>query len=70
VRPAFSGEDSIVTVTERYLGEDPNGGILLHRVTAASRAMSGLMTHLLEARLRSPRLDGDASEERIEIVLV
>ena len=56
---------------ERSLAEDPDGGFLLQRVAAARRAMSGLMTYLMEERLRTLQLvdDGsDAIEEMIEIV--
>ena len=56
---------------ERSLAEDPNGPILLQRVGAARRAMSGLMTYLMEERLRTLQLDNDGSdsiEEMIEIV--
>ena len=55
---------------ERSLAEDPQGPILLQRVGAARRAMSGLMTYLMEERLRTlqPDYDGsDAIEEMIEI---
>jgi DNA-binding FrmR family transcriptional regulator len=56
---------------ERSLAEDPDGPILLQRVGAARRAMSGLMTYLMEERLRTLQLDYDGSdgiEEMIEIV--
>jgi DNA-binding FrmR family transcriptional regulator len=56
---------------ERSLAEDPDGPILLQRVAAARRAMSGLMTYLMEERLRTLQLDydcKDAIEEMIEIV--
>ena len=56
---------------ERSLAEDLDGPILLQRVAAARRAMSGLMTYLVEERLRTLLLDydcNDAIEEMIEIV--
>ena len=56
---------------ERSLAEDPDGPILLQRVAAARRALSGLMTYLMEERLRTLQLDydgSDAIEELIEIV--
>ena len=37
-----------ITAIERSLVEDPDGAILLQRVAAARRAMSGLMTYLIE----------------------
>ena len=60
-----------VAAIERSLAEDPDGGILLQRVAAARRAMSGLTTYLLEERLRTLQLDcdgGDAIEEMIDFV--
>jgi DNA-binding FrmR family transcriptional regulator len=60
-----------VAAIERSLVEDPDGGILLQRVAAARGALSGLMTYLIEERLRSLQLDcdgDDAIEEMIEIV--
>jgi DNA-binding FrmR family transcriptional regulator len=60
-----------VVAIERSLAEDPDGSILLQRVAAARRGMSGLMTYLMEERLRSLQLDcdgGDAIEEMIEVV--
>ena len=60
-----------VAAIERSLAEDPDGSILLQRVAATRGAVSGLMTYLLEERLRSLELDGDggdAIEEMIEIV--
>ena len=60
-----------VAAIERSLAGDPDGGMLLQRVAAARTAMSGLMTYLMEERLRSlqPDCDGsDAMEEIIEIV--
>jgi DNA-binding FrmR family transcriptional regulator len=60
-----------VAAIERSLAEDPDGGILLQRVAAARRAMTGLMTYLVEERLRTLQLDGDggdAIEEMIEVV--
>ena len=60
-----------VAAIERSLAEDPDTGILLQRVAAARRAMSGLMTYLVEERLRTLQLDGDggdAIEEMIEVV--
>jgi DNA-binding FrmR family transcriptional regulator len=56
---------------ERSLAEVPNGSMLLQRVAAARRAISGLMTYLMEERLRTLQLDydvSDAIEEMIEIV--
>jgi DNA-binding FrmR family transcriptional regulator len=56
---------------ERSLAEDPDGLILLQRVGAARRAIGGLMTYLMEERLRTLQLDYDSSdsvEEMIEIV--
>jgi hypothetical protein len=50
---------------------DPDGPILLQRVAAVRRAMSGLLTYLMEERLRTLQLDyvcNDAIEEMIEIV--
>ena len=60
-----------VAAIERSLAEDPDSGILLQRVAAARRAMTGLMTYLMEERLRTlqPNGDGgDAIEEMIEVV--
>ena len=60
-----------VAAIERSLAEDPDGGMLLQRVAAARTAMSGLMTYLMEERLRSLQLDcdgNDAIEEMIELV--
>jgi DNA-binding FrmR family transcriptional regulator len=60
-----------VAAIERSLAEDPDGGILLQRVAAARRAMTGLMTYLVEERLRTLQLDadgGDVIEEVIEFV--
>jgi DNA-binding FrmR family transcriptional regulator len=60
-----------VAAIERSLAEDPDGGILLQRVAAARRAMTGLMIYLVEERLRTLQLDcdgGDAIEEVIEVV--
>jgi DNA-binding FrmR family transcriptional regulator len=60
-----------VAAIERSLAEDPDDGILLQRVAAARRGMSGLMTYLMEERLRSLQLDcdgSDAIEELIEVV--
>ena len=56
---------------ERSLAEDPDGPIFLQRVAAARSAMSGLMTYIMEERLRTLQLDyacNDAIEEMIEIV--
>ena len=56
---------------ERSLAEDLDGPILLQRVAAARRAMIGLMTYLMEERLRTLQLDydcNDAIKEMIEIV--
>jgi DNA-binding FrmR family transcriptional regulator len=60
-----------VAAIERSVAEDPDGTILLQRVAAARGAMSGLMTYLIEERLRTLQPDGegsDAIEELIEIV--
>jgi DNA-binding FrmR family transcriptional regulator len=60
-----------VAAIERSLAEDPDGSILLQRVVVARRGISGLMTYLIEERLRSLQLkyDGsDAIEELIEVV--
>jgi DNA-binding FrmR family transcriptional regulator len=60
-----------VAAIERSLAENPDGGILLQRVAAARRAMTGLMIYLVEERLRTLQLDcdgGDAIEEVIEVV--
>jgi DNA-binding FrmR family transcriptional regulator len=60
-----------VAAIERSLAEDPDDGILLQRVAAARGAMSGLMTYLIEERLRALQPDSDdvdAIEEMIEIV--
>jgi DNA-binding FrmR family transcriptional regulator len=60
-----------VAAIERSLAEDPDGGILLQRVAAARRAMTGLMTYLVEERLRTLQPDGDdgdSVEEMIEFV--
>jgi len=60
-----------IAAIERSLAEDPDGAILLQRVAAARGAMSGLMTYLIEERLRTLQLDCDDSdtiEEMIEIV--
>jgi DNA-binding FrmR family transcriptional regulator len=56
---------------ERSLAEDPDGGFLLQRVAAARKAMTGLMTYIVEERLRTLQLDGnggDVIEEMIEVV--
>ena len=58
---------------ERCLTSAPGSATLLQRVAAARGAMSGLMTDLIEERLRSLPLDGredtqDAIEEISEIV--
>src|SRR5580658_4757731 len=55
---------------ERSLAEDPDGPILLQRVGAARRAISRLMTYLMEQTLRTLQLDdgSDSIEEMIEIV--
>ena len=55
---------------ERSLAEDPDGGMLLQRVAAARTAMSGLMTYLMEERLRSLQLDGDGSDDIEEVIEV
>ena len=60
-----------VAAIERSLAKDSDGGILLQRVAAARRAMTGLITYLVEERLRTLQLDGDsgdAVEEMIEVV--
>ena len=60
-----------VAAIERSLAKDSDGGILLQRVAAARRAMTGLITYLVEERLRTLQLDGDsgdAIEEMIEVV--
>lgn len=60
-----------VSAIERSLAEDPDSGILLQRVAAARRAMTGLMTYLMEERLRTLQPNGDGGdtiEEMIEVV--
>jgi DNA-binding FrmR family transcriptional regulator len=60
-----------VAAIERSLAEDPDGSILLQRVVVARRGISGLMTYLIEERLRSLQLkydSSDAIEELIEVV--
>jgi DNA-binding FrmR family transcriptional regulator len=56
---------------ERSLVADPDCTILLQRIAAARGAMSGLMTYLMEERLRTlpPESGGEeVSEEMIDIV--
>jgi DNA-binding FrmR family transcriptional regulator len=60
-----------IAAIERSLVEDPDGAILLQRVAAARGAMSGLMTYLIEDKLRALPLAGegdDVIEDMIEIV--
>ena len=59
---------------ERSLVADPDCTILLQRIAAARGAMSGLMTYLMEERLRTLPLESggeevsEAIEEMIDIV--
>ena len=55
---------------ERSLAEDPDGPILLQRAGAARRAMSGLMTYLMEERLRMLQLDCDGSDSIEEMIVI
>jgi DNA-binding FrmR family transcriptional regulator len=60
-----------IAAIERSLVEDPDGAILLQRVAAARGAMSGLMTYLIEDKLRALPLAGEGDEvieDMIEIV--
>ena len=56
-----------LTSLERSLTMEPEFTVLLQRVAAARGAMSGLMTDLMEERLRSLQAAAESDEAREEV---
>ena len=56
-----------LTSLERSLTTEPEFTVLLQRVAAARGAMSGLMTDLMEERLRSLQAAAESDEAREEV---
>jgi DNA-binding FrmR family transcriptional regulator len=56
-----------LTSLERSLTMEPEFTVLLQRVAAARGAMSGLMTDLMEERLRSLQAATESDEAREEV---
>jgi DNA-binding FrmR family transcriptional regulator len=56
-----------IVALERSLAKEPEFTVLLQRAAAARGAMSGLITDLMEERLRSLQVVAESDEARAEV---